>query len=97
MRNLVITDAAKADLEEIALFLKQAYSDRVKTDFLADFAKRLLLIEQMPFMYQASAQNPAVRRCLIPKHTACFYEVTDTLILILAVVDTRSDADALRL
>jgi|GEM_PF-3949888 len=50
MRELVITETAKEDLERIALFLKATYSDRVKTDFLEAFTKRLQLIEQMPFM-----------------------------------------------
>ena len=89
----MITDTAKRDLEEIANFLKTNFSAHVKTDFLAAFAKRLALIEQMPFMYPVSEQNSTVRRCLVPKHTACFYQVTDTLIVILAVLDTRIDPD----
>ena len=93
MREVVITDTAKYDLEQIALFLKTNFSARVKTNFLASFAKRLALLEQMPFMYPVSERNSDVRRCLIPKHTACFYQVTDTLILILAVLDTRIDHD----
>ncbi len=97
MRELVITETAKEDLERIALFLKATYSDRVKTDFLEAFTKRLQLIEQIPFMYPVYEQKPLVRRCFIPKYTACFYQVTDALILILAVSDTRADPDSVRL
>ena len=49
MREVVITDTARRDLEQITLFLKTNFSSRVKTDFLAAFAKRLALLEQMPF------------------------------------------------
>lgn len=96
MRELVITDTARGDLERIALFLKGNYSNQAKTNFLEAFAKRLQLIELMPFMYPVYEQKPSVRRCLIPKHTACFYEVTDEFILILAVLDTRADPDTIR-
>lgn len=47
----------------------------------------------MPFMYQASAANPDVRRCLIHKYVTCYYRVTDEFIFILAVVDTRMNPD----
>jgi hypothetical protein len=50
----------------------------------------------MPFMFQASDTNPNVRRCVIHKNAACFYKVTDKMILILSVVDTRTNPDAIQ-
>ncbi len=93
MRQTVLTDTAKADIEQIAHFVGENVSQKAKINFLTAFTERLLLIEKMPFMYQASEKNPGVRRCLVHKHVACYYKVTDELILILAVVDTRINPD----
>jgi len=93
MRQTVLTDTAKADVEPITRFVGENVSQKAKINFLTAFAERLLLIEKIPFLYQASDKNPDVRRCLIHKHVACYYKVKDDLILILAVVDTRINPD----
>ena len=94
MRTSVLTQTAKDDLERIALFLEEIQSSRTKISFLNAFSERLLRLEQMPFMYQASDKDPDVRRCLIHQNAACFYRVTDTLVIILSIVDTRMNPDA---
>jgi plasmid stabilization system protein ParE len=91
MRELVITDIAKEDIEQIASFLKSHFSNKAKTDFLVQLSEKLLFIEKMPFMYPVSVKNVRVRKCNIHKNTICFYEVTDALILLLSVSDTRID------
>ena len=95
MREVVITETAKIDLEFIATFLEINYSSRVKMDFLVKFTEQILLIEKMPFMYQASTSNPLVRRCVVHKNASFFYKVTDEHIFILSIVDTRSDNSGL--
>jgi plasmid stabilization system protein ParE len=94
MRTSVLTQTAKDDLERIALFLEETQSSRTKISFLNAFSERLIRLEQMPFMYQASDKDPDVRRCLIHQNAACFYRVTDTLVIILSIVDTRMNPDA---
>ena len=94
MRTSVLTQTAKDDLERIALFLEETQSSRTKISFLNAFSERLLRLEQMPFMYQASDKDPDVRRCLIHQNAACFYRVIDTLVIILSIVDTRMNPDA---
>jgi plasmid stabilization system protein ParE len=94
MRTSVLTQTAKDDLERIALFLEETQSSWTKIRFLNAFSERLLRLEQMPFMYQASDKDPDVRRCLIHQNAACFYRVTDTLVIILSIVDTRMNPDA---
>lgn len=91
MREVVITDIATEDIENISRFLQSNYSNKVKLDFLVRLSEKLLLIEKMPFMYPTSYNNPRVRRCVIHKNAACFYEVGDDKIYILSIVDTRTD------
>jgi plasmid stabilization system protein ParE len=98
MREVVLTETAtaKEDIEYIASFLKNQFSNRTKIDFLVQLSEKLLFIEKMPFMYPASTKNPIVRKCIVHKNTVCFYEVTDKLVLILTVLDSRINPDDLR-
>ena len=96
MRELVITDNAKEDIVHIASFLKTQFSNQVKTDFLVNISEKLLFIEKMPFMYPKSTKNDRVRRCVIHKNTVCYYEVTNDFIIVLSVMDTRTDPDTYR-
>ncbi|HAK76437.1 MAG TPA: hypothetical protein DCR35_00565 [Runella sp.] len=91
MRELVITNTAKEDIESISFFLESNFSNRVKTEFLLRLSEHFALIESMPFMHQVSEKNPLVRRCVIHKNAAFFYQVTEELIIILAVFDTRAN------
>jgi len=93
MRAIVITDSAQADLELITDFMQTQFSVKIKIDFLLRLTERFLLIENMPFMYPVSIKNPLIRRCLIHKNVSCFYEVTDTQILILSIQDNRINPD----
>lgn len=89
MREVFITDTAKADIEYIASFLQETYSNKVKVDFLVKLSEKLIFIEKMPFMYAPSVKNLQVRKCVIHKNAACFYEVSEKQIYILSVIDTR--------
>lgn len=95
MLELVVTDRAKQDIESIADFLAQQYSNRTKIDFLLRLSHHFELIEKMPLMYPTSVTNPSVRRCVVHKNVALFYQVTNELIFILAVIDTRTNPDEL--
>lgn len=91
MREVVITDIATEDIENISHFLQKNYSNKVKLDFLVRLSEKLLFIEKMPFMYPVSFNNPRVRRCVIHKNALCYYEVGDEKIYILSIIDTRTD------
>lgn len=95
-RLVVITDTAKADLEFIASYLQNQFSNKAKIDFLVKLSEKILLIESMPFMYPASIKNPKVRRCIIHRNVSCFYEVSDTHIYILSLYDNRINPDTIR-
>lgn len=96
MRELVVTDRAKQDIESIADFLATQFSNRAKIDFLLRLSEHFTLIEKMPLMYPASLTHPSVRRCVVHKNVALFYQLTDELILVLAVVDTRTNPDEIQ-
>lgn len=96
MREVVITDNAKGEIEQIAFFLEHTYSNKTKVEFLVKLSEKLLFIESMPFMYPSSTKNPRVRKCIVHKNSVCFYEVKNDKIIILEVADSRIDPDIQR-
>lgn len=48
MRELVITDNAKEDIEHIASVLKTQFSNQVKTDFLVNISENCFLLKKCP-------------------------------------------------
>lgn len=96
MRELVITNSAKEDIELIADYLQRNYSNNSRIDFLLILSKKLQLIENMPFMYPVSKTNIRVRKCLIHKNCSLFYEVSDNLISLLSILDNRINPNSIR-
>lgn len=93
MREVCITDTAKSDIEFIATFLETNHSNKAKVNFLVKLSEKLLFVEKAPFMYPASPKNPQIRRCVVQKNVICFYEVSDTTIYVLSVLDSRQDPE----
>ncbi len=96
MREVVITDTAKEDIEVISDFLREKFSNKSRLEFLFLISDKLQFIEKMPFMYPVSKTNIRVRKCLIHKNCTLFYEVSDRLISILAVFDNRINPDIIK-
>ncbi|WP_439559170.1 type II toxin-antitoxin system RelE/ParE family toxin [Dyadobacter sp.] len=88
--NVRLSDRARGDIEEIASYLAENWSEKVKMDFLINLTQQMDLISRMPFMYRASASNPNVRECTMNKHTMIYYEiVNEELIKVLTIRSAR--------
>ncbi len=89
--RIVITDTAKADFNHIIRYLEQEWSNEIAIRFIKQFYDKLDLIEFMPTIGKPSTQIEGVRRVLLDKRTAIYYEDIGTAILILRLIDTRSN------
>mgnify|MGYP001789089495 CR=1 FL=1 len=76
--DILITEQAESNLDEIIYFLQTQWSARVKIDFLATVAEKMQLLATMPYLYKASATEPDVRACLISRQVTMYYRVSDT-------------------
>jgi hypothetical protein len=63
MREVVITDTAKEDIEVISDFLREKFSNKSRLEFLFLISEKLQFIEKMTFMYPVSKTNIRVRKC----------------------------------
>lgn len=89
--RVVLTDSAKADSQQIIDFLQETWSPEIAIRFVNEFYKKLDLIESMPGMGKSSPKSPSVRRVLVGRYHALYYEDIGEVILVLRIIDTRSN------
>ena len=87
--NVRLSDRARGDIEEISTYLAENFSEKVKIDFLIRLTDQLTLISEMPFIFRASATKNGVRECVLNKHIIIYYQVTDKLIQVLTIRNTK--------
>lgn len=91
--NVRLSDRARADIEEIAEYLEQNWTEKVKMDFLIRITDQLQNISEMPHMCRASMSKPGVRECVMNKHIIIYYRVVDNrLIDVLSIKNTRRNS-----
>lgn len=80
---------AERQLEELATYLGEYWSQQVKTNFLALLSDKLELIGQMPEMYRQSAKRPGLRECVLNKQTILYYQILSDAIEVVAILSSR--------
>lgn len=80
---------AEIQIDEIAGYLGDHWSQRVKTDFLALLSDKLELIAQMPELYRKSEKRPGLRECVVNKQTILYYKIQTEEIEVVAILSSR--------
>lgn len=94
--QLVWTNEAHSTLEQLIAGLDEI-NPQAGDNLIMQLDKCLSLIARMPHMYAATSQKPAVRRCLINRHTALYYRINGQLVELLSFFDTRQNPTRLDL
>lgn len=89
--RIVITDSAKADYQAIIDFLQQQWSPQIAIRFVEELYRKFDLIESMTEMGQLSPKTTSVRRARVGPYHFMYYEDIGEVILILRIIDTRSN------
>ena len=91
--DIVITEQAESDLDEVVNFIREHWSESIKTDFLSVVSDKMRLLTSMPYMYQASATQPDVRACRLNKQITMYYRIVESAktIEVLSFRDNRRD------
>lgn len=87
--NVYFSDEAERQLEEIATYLGDNWSQRVKTNFLALLADKMALISQMPELFRKSERRPGLRECIVNKQTILYYRIESDEIEVVSLLSTR--------
>jgi len=85
---------AEQQVEEIAAYLGENWSQQVKINFLALLSDKLELIGLMPQLYKKSERRPGLRECVVNKQTILYYRIESDEIEVVALLSARRGPDA---
>lgn len=86
---------AEENLEHIAQYLEDNWSSKAKTDFLLQISEHLQLLEIMPFMNRKSVKYSSLRECVVNRNTILYYRISDDLVEVITIQNSKKDLDNL--
>ena len=92
--KIIVTPSADADVNAIADYLEENWSPEIAIRFVNAFYKSLDVVELSPEIGTPSFKAKGVRRKMIDKYNALYYELVGDILYALRVIDTRSNPDA---
>lgn len=86
-----LSDRARNDIEQIAAYLAEHWSEQVKLNFLVTLTEKMTLISQMHYLYKVSQKQPNVRECVLNKQTVLYYRVGESSVEVITIKSTRQE------
>ena len=90
MREVVFSERALRELEEISLYLKHKFSIKTKNEFVDKVERLVLQLQKTPELFPKSELNN-YHKGVIVKQVSVFYRFDDKKINIISVFDTRQN------
>lgn len=87
-RKVTFTNTAKKGIQLISIYLEDNWSKKVKSEFIAKFEKSIKRILKFPNS-NVFSKVLGVHKCHITKHTSFYYKITDSDLVIIAMIDNR--------
>jgi plasmid stabilization system protein ParE len=90
------TDEALQNLESILDYLNYRWTQREIDNFKKKLGKQIELIEQNPKLFPVSVYNPRLRKAVLSKQTTIFYEVTDHIVYLVYLFNSKQDIEKIK-
>lgn len=87
--QIIWTDEAIANLENILEYLERRWTEREIKKFKALLSRQLKIIRQKPKLFPSSSLKPELRRAVLSKQTSIYYLVGDRRIHLIYLFDNR--------
>lgn len=87
--TIIFSEKAKSNIEKIAKYLDEKWSENVKLKFLTDISKAVKQLAIMPFMFPSSGKMEGLRRCVVNRHTVLYYRINQEIIEVINIKGTR--------
>jgi plasmid stabilization system protein ParE len=87
--TIIFSEKAKSNIEKIADYLDEEWSENVKLKFLIDVSNAVKQLAIMPFMFPSSDKIAGLRRCVVNRHTVLYYRINKEIIEVINVKGTR--------
>ena len=95
--KVTISKRAEENLDKLVNYLESNWSTRVRDKFLTILENKISQIAETPLIYQASGKRQNVRRCVITRQTALYYQIKENEIEIITIQDNRRDPGRIQL
>lgn len=95
--DVIISNRAEQNLDEIIGYLRENWSEKTKLNFLAQLSEKINQIAKMPYMCRASRKKKGLREAVINKYIILYYRVSSQAIEIVTIQDSRKNSDELDL
>jgi plasmid stabilization system protein ParE len=87
--TIIFSEKAKSNIEKIADYLDEEWSENVKLKFLTDISKAVKQLPIMPFMFPSSDKMEDLRRCVVNRHIVLYYRINQEIIEVINIKGTR--------
>lgn len=91
--EVIWSSQAKEDFKTILSYLRDNWSDDIAIGFEETAYERIELLESVPEMGIASVSHPTVRRILLSRYNALYYQYSpnSSIVFLLSIFDTRAN------
>ena len=81
MRNLVLTDLAKANIENVFNYIELKYGVLSRKKFAAKLNRATKILHANPEIFPASTHRQSVRKCVVTKQSTIYYMLIIIMLL----------------
>lgn len=89
--EIVWTEHARTDFQNILIYLESEWSQQIAEKFVTIFYQKVDLVAAFPFVGVASSKDKSIRKILITKQNALYYQLIGNRIVLLNIFDTRQN------
>lgn len=95
-RKIRLSKRAMIKLEGLLVYLEEAWSAKVKHEFILKLDKSLSQIQKLPDSFPESEKIRGLRKCVVTRQTTIYYKYSKTTIDIITIFDNRQSPKSLR-
>ncbi len=77
----------------ILYYLTTEWSSKIADSFVLSTQEKILTLQSHPFIGAASEKDKNIRSISLSKHNRLYYQITETIIEMLAIFDTRQNPE----
>ena len=91
--KILVSELAAFKIEKLLEYLEKEWSRKARNHFHKQLNSSIDVLRQSPFAFPKSEFHPEIRKLVVSKHSTVFYKVSDDLVFIITIFDSRQDPD----
>ncbi|MCB0748357.1 MAG: type II toxin-antitoxin system RelE/ParE family toxin [Ignavibacteriae bacterium] len=91
--KIIWSNEAFENLKNILEYLEFQWTKKEINNFAKKLDRRINLISEFPFIFPISPIKKSVRRSVLTKQISLYYQINESSVEIITLIDNRSDPD----